>query len=164
MLDPNLCREHVERLLVAETTLLTQLEDLLLREFQLLNGDDIDALESAGEARQACTTELLRVEDERRNLCRMCGKSGDMQGLDELIRWCDPKNTLQPQWSDCATRAARCRDINNRNGMVVATRLKRVEGMLNVITGRGNAPTTYGRQGNAYSAPAAAGRMLRSQA
>jgi flagella synthesis protein FlgN len=162
-MDANLCREHVERLLGVETALLGQLETLLDSEFQLLNGDDIDALENAGQARQSCMSELLRVEDERRSLCRMSGKSSDLNGLNELIQWCDPARTLQPRWAECADRAARCRDLNNRNGMVVATRLKRVEGMLNVITGRGQQPATYGPQRNAY-ANAPTGRMIRSEA
>jgi hypothetical protein len=46
--------------------------------------------------------------------------------------------------------------------MVVAARMKRVEGMLNVITGRSQAPVTYGPQG-AYK-PAPVGRMVRGEA
>jgi flagella synthesis protein FlgN len=162
-MDANLCREQVERLLAVETSLLGQLETLLDREFDLLNGDDVDSLERAGEARQSCMGELLRVEDERRSLCRMSGKSTDLNGLHELIQWCDPTRSLQPRWSECATLAARCRDLNNRNGIVVAARLKRVEGMLNIITGRGQQPATYGPQKNAY-ANAATGRMIQSHA
>jgi flagellar biosynthesis/type III secretory pathway chaperone len=160
--DANLCREHLERLLGEESTLLGQLETLLDNEFRHLNSNDIDALEQAGVTRQDCTGELVRVEDERRTLCRMSGNSADLKGLEELIKWCDPHATLRARWADCAERAGRCRERNDRNGMAVAARLKRVEGMLNIITGRNHAPTTYSPQG-AY-APTTAGRMIRSEA
>jgi flagella synthesis protein FlgN len=159
-LDAGLCREHLARLMSDETRLLAQLETLLDNEHTHLNGNDIDALEEAGAARQTCMGELVRVEDERRSLCRMSGKTADVKGLEELIRWCDPDSTLQSHWARCAEHAKRCRELNDRNGRVVTARLKRVAGMLDVITGRGQSPATYGPQG-AYS-PVVTGRMIRS--
>ena len=159
-LDAGLCRDHLERLMGDETRLLVQLESLLDNELEFLNGNDIDGLEHAGAQRQACMGELVRVEDERRSLCRMSGKTADLKGLEELIRWCDPKNTLRDHWQRCADHATRCRERNDRNGLVVASRLKRVEGMLNIITGRDKAPATYSAHGvNAYS-QSATGRMF----
>jgi flagellar biosynthesis/type III secretory pathway chaperone len=147
-----------------ETRLLKQLESLLDDELNHLNSNDIDALENAGAQRQSCTGELVRVEEERRSLCRMSGKSADLKGLEELIRWCDPTGTLQPHWELCAEHATRCRERNDRNGLVVAARLKRVEGMLNIITGRDQKTTTYGPQATAYSQSASTGRIVSSAA
>jgi flagellar biosynthesis/type III secretory pathway chaperone len=159
-LDAGLCRDHLARLMSDETRLLTELEGLLDNEHAYLNSNDIDGLEHAGAARQTCMGELVRIEDERRSLCRMSGKSADLKGLEDLIRWCDPNGTLKPHWERCAEHATRCRERNDRNGLVVAARLKRVEGMLNIITGRSVQPTTYGPQ-NAYS-QTGTGRMVRS--
>jgi flagellar biosynthesis protein FlgN len=159
--DINLCRESIERLLVEECGLLAQLETLLDTEHRHLIGNDIDAFEQAGAARQTCMGKLVRIEDERRSLCRMSGKSVDRAGLQQLLAWCDPKNTLQRRWLEINDRATRCRERNDRNGIVVAARLRRVEGMLNVITGRDQAPATYGPQ--RYAA-APVGRMIRSEA
>ena len=161
-MDASLCKDSIERLLGEECGLLAKLEALLDTEHQFLNGNDIDALEQAGAARHACTGALVRIEDERRSLCRMSGKSSDRRGLEELLKWCDPNNTLKPRWMECTERATRCRDRNDRNGIVVAVRLKRVEGMLSVITGRDKAPATYGPQ-RGY-AQAQVGRMIRSEA
>jgi flagellar biosynthesis protein FlgN len=161
-MDAPLCRDHLQRLVTDENRLLDQLETLLDEELEYLNRDDIEALSNAGQARQSCMGELIRIEDERRSLCRMSGRSGDKQGLEELLNWCDPSGSLKALWQDYAARALRCRERNDRNGIMVTARLKRIEDMLNVITGRTQAPATYGKQG-AY-APAAAGRMLRSEA
>jgi flagellar biosynthesis/type III secretory pathway chaperone len=145
--DPGACREHLQKLLAEEFNALTQLETLLDREHELLLANDVDGLDHAGESRQVCVGALLRVEDERRSVCRMMNVPADVQGLEKLLRWCDPSNTLHRRLSDCAERATRCRELNDRNGALVTARLKKVEGMLDVLTGRANQPKVYGRQG-----------------
>ena len=162
-MDADLCRENVEHLLRDECNLLAQLETLLDKEHAHLVDNDIEALERAGVARQTCMSALLRIEDERRSLCKMAGRSTDPRGLLDLLTWCDPKNTLQKRWSEYNDRAQRCRERNDRNGLLVAARLRRVEGMLNIITGRDRAPATYGPQRTAY-AQAPVGRMISSEA
>ena len=93
----------------------------------------------------------------------MLGKSADPQGLEQLLKWCDPSKSLHPRWAKRGTLAQRCRDSNDRNGILVAARLKRVEEMLSVITGRDRSQVTYGPQVNAYG-QAPVGRMIRSEA
>lgn len=161
-MDANLCREHVTGLLAEESALLGRLATLLEDEHVYLSGSNVEALEQATDARQRCMGNLMRIEDERRALCRMCGYDSDLTGLEALLKWCDPSRTLQARWAECATRAATCRTLNDRNGLIVASRLKRVEGLLNIITGRNQTPATYGRQ--AAYATASAGRMVVSQA
>ena len=158
-MDPGVCREHLEKLLAEEVGALSQLESLLDREHELLVANDVDELERAGDARQACVGILVRVEDERRTLCRMMNVPADKTGLDRLLTWCDPSGTLKRRWSGCADLATRCRDLNDRNGALVTARLKRTEGMLNVITGRANHPKVYGKQGS-FETPARAARVL----
>ena len=59
---------------------------------------------------------------------------------------------------ECAQGAARCRDLNDRNGVLVAARLKDVESRLAVLTGRNSQPGTYGPKG--ASASRLPGRVL----
>jgi flagellar biosynthesis protein FlgN len=159
--DPGVCREHLQKLLAEEFNALTQLETLLDHEHELLVANDVDGLDRAGESRQVCVAELLRVEDERRSLCRMMNVPADVQGLERLLRWCDPSNTLHRRLGECAQRATRCRELNERNGALVTARLKKVEGMLDVLTGRANQPKVYGRQGM-FQPPRANARVLAS--
>ena len=161
-MDATLCKDHLQRLISDENRLLGELESLLDQELGFLNNSDIDALEHAGQLRQTCMGALVRVEDERRSLCSMSGKTADLRGLEALLKWCDPTGSLQSHWAECAARATRCRELNDRNGMVVAARMKRVEGMLNIITGRTTTPPTYGPPG--AHAATQTGRMIRSEA
>jgi flagella synthesis protein FlgN len=158
-MDPVACREHLDKLITEETAALGQLESLLDREHQLLVANDVDGLDSTARARQSCVAMLLRVEDERRGLCRMMNVPADANGLDRLLAWCDPSKALRRRWADCAGSAARCRTLNDRNGALVTARLKKVEGLLEIVTGRAGQPKVYGRQG-AFETPARPARVL----
>jgi len=157
--DASACRENIEQLLTQETNELAKLQTLLDREHELVLANDIDGLERAGEARQACMGELARVEDERRSLCRMHNLPTDAMGIERLLAWCDPAKSLQRLWVECAKRATECRAANDRNGALVTARLKRVAGLLDVVTGRANQPKVYGRQGS-YQSSGPSSRVL----
>lgn len=158
-MDPGVCREHFEKLLAEESGALSELEVLLDREHELLVANDVEGLDRAGEARHTCVGTLVRIEDERRSLCRMMNVPADPTGIERLLAWCDPHRTLKRRWADCAQRASRCRHLNDRNGALVSARLKKVEGLLDVLTGRAGQPKVYGRQGS-YQPPGPNARVL----
>jgi len=157
-LDSSVCREHLDRLLIEEAAVLERLQGALDHEHELLVANDVDALERAGEARQACVGDLLRIEDERRSLCRMMNLPEDATGLERLLAWCDASGQLGQRWTECADRAGRCWAANDRNGALVTARMKKVEGMLDVLTGRASEQKTYGKQG-AYQSSSPASRV-----
>lgn len=162
--DPAHCRENLQKLVADEIAALTMLESLLTREHELLVANDVDNLEKAGTARQECVGKLVRIEDERRALCRMLGKDNDAAGLASLMKWCDPAGTLTLSWADCATRAGRCRKLNDRNGILVGARLQRVSNMLGLLNAGGRDSRVYGPQGNSPSGNATSGRMVTARA
>jgi flagellar biosynthesis protein FlgN len=157
--DASVCREHLAKLINEESKTLTRLEGLLEQEHEYLLANDIEALDRAGEERQTCITDLVRVDDDRRTLCRMLNMPTDQTGLERMLNWCDPTRTLQPRIAECAEHAGRCRGLNDRNGALVTARLKRVEGLLDVVTGRASQPKVYARQGG-YEAPSRTATVL----
>jgi len=160
--DAALTRDHLARLLAEENSALTEFESLLDREHAALRGRDIDALEALADERQSSVTRMLKLEDERRSVCGMLGYETDLQGLSRLIGWCDPKGTLAQAYRECSDRARRCRDLNDRNGILVGAQIKRVEGMLGAITGA-SAPRAYGpRPANPYGS--SSGRVISAEA
>lgn len=158
-MDPKVCREHLERLITEETAALRRLEVLLDSEHEYLLANNVDDLDSAGDARQECVASLLRIDDERRSLCRMMNLPADPPGIERLLTWCDPSRALQRRWGECAEMAKNCRSRNDRNGALVTVRLKRVEGLLDVLTGRSNQPKVYGKQGG-YDNQGRSGHVL----
>ena len=164
-IDPALCRAQLAGLLDEEVTTLAQLEIQLQREHAMLTDNDVDGLEAAGLDRQACVSRLLRIEDERRGLCRLfAGNPGDLKGVETLLGWCDPAGTLLSALRDCTDRATRCRDQNLRNGALVNARLQRVSNLLGMLDTNTGASRTYGRQGASATASSRAGRSFNASA
>ena len=162
-MDSTLTRDHLARLLAEENTALAEFEALLDREHVALATRDIDALEALADARQSSITRLLKLEDERRGVCSMLGYDTDLSGLAKLIAWCDPQRTLARPYEECAARARKCRDLNDRNGLLVGAQIKRVEGLLGAITGESVTPRAYGpRSAGAYRP--ASGQVLSAEA
>ena len=162
-MDAALTRDTLARLLTEENAALGEFETLLDTEHGALRSRDIDALEALAEARQASVIKLLKIEDERRSLCSMLGFETDLAGLAKLIAWCDPSRSLVKRYEECAMRARKCRDLNDRNGVLVGAQIKRVEGLLGAITGASAEPRGYGPRGqsNPYSS---SGKVLSAEA
>jgi flagella synthesis protein FlgN len=154
------CRDALARLVAAEAAALTELEQILDVEHAALVANDADALIRAGESRQRHVNALVRVEEERRSLCRSMGVPSDRHGLDTLLRKSDASGELTRSWGRCATLAGACRRSNDRNGALVAARMKHVEQVLTLLTP--NAPGTYGRRGR--SLRVGAGRVVATRA
>jgi flagellar biosynthesis/type III secretory pathway chaperone len=145
--DVEVCREHLGSLLTEEIDALRELEDVLTREYDVLGAKNVAAIERTAMVRQQMMGDLARTEEQRRYLCTMHGYTPDWLGLEGLMAWCDPDGSLLSRLRECAQRATRCRDLNLKNGTLVAARLKQVEGMLNALTGDAGQPVTYGPKG-----------------
>lgn len=162
-MDAVLCREHLEQLLNEEAAVLQRLEGLLDKEHQFITSNDIEALDSAGVVRQGCIGALMKIDDERQALCRASSLSGDRTGLKKLLDWCDPAGVLHARWQESNVKIRHCRSLNDRNGALVSSRLKRVEGLLDLLNGKtAKESRVYTAKGNAYAAPNA-GRVFDTQ-
>jgi flagellar biosynthesis/type III secretory pathway chaperone len=93
----------------------------------------------------------------------MLGYDTDLTGLAKLIGWCDPRRSLAPAYDECATRARRCRDLNDRNGILVGAQMKRVEGLLGAITGT-PAQRSYGPRQAASYGGSGGGQVISAEA
>jgi flagellar biosynthesis protein FlgN len=147
--DVDVCREHLSSLLTEEVDALRELEDVLRREHDVLAAKNVAAIERTALVRAQMMGDLARTEEQRRSLCTMHGYTPDWLGLESLMSWCDPDGTLLSRLRECAQRATRCRDLNEKNGTLVAARLKQVEGMLATLTSGASQPVTYGPKGTA---------------
>jgi flagellar biosynthesis protein FlgN len=161
-MDQAKCREKLGRMLSDESMALNELSALLDREHGYLEANDVVSLEGATRERQRCVARIFRVDEDRRALCREMGQPLDVNGLEQLMRWCDPRGTLAAGWAECSAAAAKCRQANDRNGALVAARLKHVQARLGTLIASGREAVTYGPRG-AYS-QAASGRVLATEA
>jgi flagellar biosynthesis protein FlgN len=163
-MQPQACREQFARCLAAESELLVTLEQQLLLEYELLTTNDIEGLENASGTRQQTVAKLLRVDDDRRGLCRARNVEADAKGLATLLAWCDATGTLAVPQARCAELAQRCREQNERNGALVTARLNRVNGMLGMIGGENHSRTYQAGSGARATNHQPMGRMVSTSA
>ena len=156
------CREKLGNLIKDESLALNELSTLLDREHGFLEANDVVALEGATRERQRCVARICRVDEERRALCRDLGRPVDVKGLEDLLRWCDPEGSLSVSWAECSEAASKARNLNDRNGALVAARLKHVQARLGTLIAGRREASTYGPKG-AYS-QASTGRVLTAEA
>ena len=141
---------HLAQLLTEEGALLRQLESLLARETQVLRGTDTEAIEQIGATRQECTSALARLAAERELSCRQLAPPGAAVDMVRVLGWCDASGTLTAQWQGNLARARRCRDLNERNGAIVAVKLNHVQSLLAALRGVREEPD-YGPQAARHS-------------
>lgn len=146
-MEPAACRERLSQLIAEEATALDELATLLERERELLAANDVAALDTTIRQRQRCVGRVLRADDARRALCQELGRPADGPGIEQILRWCDPRGTLAAGWKRCAAGAARCRTLNDANAALVGARLKHVQERLAALIRDRGETVTYGRQG-----------------
>ena len=137
-MDVSLVAEHMRDLLGQESVLLSELEALLEQESAALRADDLEDIEHAGRERQRCVDALMSIDTERRLACRMMGLGEDSRQFEQLLDQCDHTGALKSRWHAGLEIAARCKDRNERNGAVVAAKLRRVEALLMTVRGGQN--------------------------
>jgi flagellar biosynthesis protein FlgN len=144
----------LRRILSEESAGLTELEGLLARETEILQGEDIAAIQSIGSERHRCVERLTRLDTERADLCRMLSFGKGLASLEKLLAWADPQGQLRLQWQANLQVARRCREINDRNGAIVSVKLGRVQQRLALLRGS-PLPPVYGPRPARHAALAA---------
>jgi flagellar biosynthesis/type III secretory pathway chaperone len=146
-MDQQTCRTTFSRLIQEETAALSELAVLLEREFTYLKDSEVAALNDAMRERHQCVLRILKVDDERRELCRALGRPFDLKGLQGLISWCDPQGTLAAAWTTCTAAASQCRSLNDRNSAMAGARLQHVQARLGLLIEGRRETVTYGPRG-----------------
>lgn len=133
----------LQRILSEESAGLNELEALLARETQILQGEDVTAIQRIGSERHRCVERLTRLDAERADLCRMLSFGNGLTAIEKLLAWTDPQGQLRARWQSNLQVAGRCREINDRNGAIVAVKLGRVQKRLALLRGS-PLPPVYG--------------------
>lgn len=151
---PGEIQPHLQRILLEEARLLVELERLLERETEILQGEDVAAIQNIGSARHGCVEQLTRLDAERGDLCRMLSFGRGAPALQRLLEWAEGNGSLQRQWQANLQVARRCKQLNDRNGAIVTVKLGRVQQLLGQLRGS-PPPAVYGPKAARYGAPGA---------
>ena len=135
-----------------------------------LTGFDIAALEHTTAEKERLVEDFDRVDADRRQLVARLGFGPSRTDMVELIRAAeDPAyredsrkaGPLATRWRRLVSIAERCKDANERNGLIVSMHTRRVTQTLNILrTGRPDELTYgHGRGGASGYASRALGRV-----
>jgi len=150
----------LDRQIAAGTALLAALES----ERSTLTGFDPAALEQSTAEKERLVAEFDRLDADRRHSVARLGFGPRRADMLELIRAAEDRayredsrqaGPLATRWRRLVSVAERCRDANERNGLIVSMHSRRVTKTLNVLrTGRPD-ELTYGPGSAAGSGHAA---------
>lgn len=122
----------VEDMRLAATELVTVLE----AERDALAGADATALDAIGARKQSLMQQLEQLDVERLQLTQNAPFAG----------------AVEPVWQQVVKALQTCRDLNQRNGVLVGQRLGQVRRALAVLTGRNGDTGVYGPSGELHPA------------
>ena len=140
-------RQRLADLLQQEQIGTSQLLAELQRQQESLASAQPELIEANALASQQHLQTLGELEKKRIALAARLGYSGDNDGMEKLIRWCDFDGTLAQQWRKLLEIARRCRDCNQVNGSVVDINLRRIRQALGILRGQLSEAELYGRSG-----------------
>lgn len=151
VVQPQQMQPHLLRILTEEAQLLAELEQLLGRETAILQGEDVQAIQRIGTERQRCVERLTQLDAERADACRLLSFGRGPEAIDKLLAWADRSGELHRRWQANLRLARGCRDVNDRNGAIVAVKLARVQQLLGKLRGT-PLPAVYGPKAARYAA------------
>lgn len=114
---------------------LAALAGVLEDERTALLAADVAALDSAGSRKQELVQSLEKLDAERLQL----GRAAPAAAL-----------ALEPRWQSLLPTLAACRDMNQRNGLLVGQRLDSTRRALSILTGQETDGGVYGRMGGLH--------------
>ncbi|WP_266160367.1 flagella synthesis protein FlgN [Dyella silvatica] len=109
-----------------------QLSEALAAERNALSQADAEALDRAGEAKQALMRRLEQLDAERVQLTQNLAA---------------PSTEQQAAWADVLKALAACQHANQRNGSIVGQQLSQIRHALSVLTGGKDETNLYGPAG-----------------
>lgn len=151
---PGQFKQSLSKLLRTQGECADELLDTLQSERSALEAGDGDRLD----ALTARKSDLLRRLDElgrsQVNLLAELSFANTPDGMQQALAWCDPDQSLKNLQQSVLDRLARCRELNERNGLTVQYRLGYVRRALDVLNGApAGSSGVYGPDGRSSSAP-----------
>jgi len=133
---------------------------LLEREQAALVAGDHDRLLAFTEQKAARLLELRRFADQRNRFLAAQGFAADKEGVNALLE-CHADERLRQSWGELIALAARVRDTNEVNGVLVNARLRHNQASLVALQSAARTTGVYGPDGGTRFA-AGGGRQLAS--
>ncbi|MEW8508597.1 MAG: flagellar protein FlgN [Candidatus Thiodiazotropha sp.] len=130
-----------------EITQAQQLQDLLRKEYSLLQQGSAKALEDLLEEKRALLQRVEAAVVTHNRFLEQQGLSIDRQGTERFIHGCIESEPLHQAWEHFTGLLEACHRQNEINGGAVQLNQRHVSQTLEILKGLGQGDKTYGRGG-----------------
>jgi len=149
----------LDSLLASEEAAASALLSALEAESVALQGRDADTLARATGQKNDALAKLEQLERQRREFCARIGAGPGQADMDAWLSTYAAGSAeaagLRKRWSSLSLGLRRCREINQANGLVVASLQRRVQQALSLIRSGSAEPAVYGPSGGTAVNPPA---------
>jgi flagella synthesis protein FlgN len=147
----------LDTILLAEEAAAGVLLCALEAEAEALKGRDAATLTLATEEKVEALEKLESIEQERRDFCARIGAGPGQAGMDAWLAAYagsgGQATGLRERWTSLTELLRRCREINQANGLVVASLQRRVQQALSLMRTGSTEPPAYRPEEATAAAP-----------
>jgi flagella synthesis protein FlgN len=138
-------------LLAAELSETSRLQEILLREFNILGGNDPEQIGAISKEKLAQMQRMAQQLTARDDFLRELGLPKGKEGTDLLLQGLPRESELLERWAELLDIGKQLKQQNEINGNIVAVSQRQARQALDIISGKTGTPQTYGRGGETRS-------------
>jgi flagellar biosynthesis protein FlgN len=132
-----------------DSTAVSQLTALLIRERELLEGRQLHGLQEIVTQKDHLLDTLAFNAKQREQLLQAAGLENSLAGWAQLLISDATTQTLIPQWQTLTRDFIECQKANEINGRMINRSKQTLTQLLNLIRGQVAAPSLYTQKGSA---------------
>jgi flagella synthesis protein FlgN len=143
-----LSAQHLASSIGAERHALGELTQLLRDEQRALVSGQLEAVAAFASPKANLVLQLSRCADERTRLLQSQGLTSDADGMTQLLRKVeDHVAGVIPDWQRLLDETKVAKQLNDTNGMLIASRMRGTQQALGVLLSAARIPGTYAADG-----------------
>ena len=142
--------QSVKHLVIANTQALSEMLDILKKEYDVLKGSNYDALEAIINKKSAQATKLEDLEKQMKTMFSMTENNNLLERFDTFLKQvADPsdKKSLQIIWNQLLDTIDQCHEQNRINHRIVEASKTNIQQTLDILRGDSALPKLYGSSG-----------------
>ncbi len=152
-MTPTECKSVLEDNLSESVHFALDLQHVLDEERDALERRDTDSLTDTAVRKQKCVNKLDELDGKRKVICRTCGFDDSIDGVPQLVEWCDDQKTVLASWEQFLDVAETCSLKNSGNGAIIRVRQAQIKDAIGLLRNGTKKSNTYGPHGQDDDGP-----------
>jgi len=144
-------QQQLSRLLAAELEETSQLLEILTEEHQALSSSDPDLITAISAKKFDAMKRIEQCHIKCTQFLTSIGIASNSEGIEAFIQRLPKESLIATQWRELQDLAKKLHRQNEVNGGVIALTQRHITLAIDILSGKTNITSTYGRSGQANS-------------